>query len=56
MKPYLALIATDIRLALRQKTVIFFNYLMPFGFLFLFAQAYHAEHGGAILQVFTMVR
>ncbi|MGD1072657.1 MAG: amidohydrolase family protein [Bryobacteraceae bacterium] len=55
MKPYLALIATDIRLALRQKTVIFFNYLMPFGFLFLFAQAFHAEQGGAILQVFTMV-
>ena len=35
--------------------VIFFNYLMPFGFFFLFAQAYHAEQGGAILQVFTMV-
>jgi len=55
MKPYLALIAIDVRLAFRQKAVIFFNYLMPFGFFFLFAQAYHAEQGGAILQVFTMV-
>ena len=55
MKTYLALIHTDVRLAFRQKAVIFFNYLMPFGFLFLFAQAYHAEQGGAILRVFTMV-
>src|SRR3954447_12782234 len=55
MKAYLALIRTDVRLAFRQKAVIFFNYLMPFGFLFLFAQAYHAKQGGAILQVFTMV-
>jgi imidazolonepropionase-like amidohydrolase/ABC-type multidrug transport system permease subunit len=55
MKTYLALIQTDVRLAFRQKAVIFFNYLMPLAFLFLFAQAYHAEQGGAILQVFTMV-
>jgi imidazolonepropionase-like amidohydrolase/ABC-type multidrug transport system permease subunit len=55
MKTYLALIQTDVRLAFRQKAVIFFNYLMPFAFLFVFAQAYHAEQGGPILQVFTMV-
>ena len=55
MKAYLALIGIDIRLAFRQKTVIFFNYLMPFGFFFVFAQANHAEQGGAILQVVTMV-
>ena len=29
MKAYLALIKIDIRLAFRQKVVIFFNYLMP---------------------------
>src|SRR6266567_2162476 len=55
MKTYLALIRTDIRLAFRQKVVIFFNYLMPRTFCFVFAQSFHAEQGGAILQVITMV-
>ena len=55
MKTYLALIRNDIRLAFRQKVVIFFNYLMPLTFFFIFAQAFHAEQGGAILQVVTMV-
>jgi len=55
MKAYFALIQNDIRLAFRQKVVIFFNYLMPFMFFFIFAQSFHAEQGGAILQVFTMV-
>ena len=51
MKTYLALIRNDIRLAFRQRIVIFFNYLMPFAFFFIFAQSSHAEQGGAILQV-----
>jgi len=55
MKTYLALIRNDIRLAFRQKMVIFFNYLMPFAFFFIFAQSSHAGQGGAILQVVTMV-
>ncbi len=55
MKPYLALIRNDVRLAYRQKTVIFFNYLMPLMFFFLFAQVNHAERGGVISQVVTMV-
>jgi len=55
MKPYLALIRNDIRLAFRQKIVIFFNYLLPLAFFFIFAQSSHAEQGGAILQVVTMV-
>jgi hypothetical protein len=55
MKAYFALIQNDIRLAFRQKVVIFFNYLMPLMFFFIFAQSFHAEQGGAILQVFTMV-
>jgi imidazolonepropionase-like amidohydrolase/ABC-type multidrug transport system permease subunit len=55
MKPYLALIRNDVRLAFRQRIVIFFNYLMPLGFFFLFAQINHAERGGAIVQVITMV-
>ena len=55
MKTYLALIQNDIRLAFRQKVVIFFNYLMPLVLFFVFAQSNHAEQGGAILQILTMV-
>jgi imidazolonepropionase-like amidohydrolase/ABC-type multidrug transport system permease subunit len=55
MNAYLMLIKTDVRLAFRQRVVIFFNYLMPFTFFFVFAKAYHAEQGGAILQVVAMV-
>ena len=55
MKTYLVLIKTEIRLAFRQKTVIFFNYLMPLIFFFVFAQSSHAEQGGAITQIVTMV-
>jgi len=55
MKPYLALIRLDLRLALRQKSVIFFNYLFPFIFFITFAQIMHAERGGTITQVMTMV-
>jgi enamidase len=55
LKPYIALIRKDVRLAFRQKAVIFFNYLMPLGFFFLFAQVNHAERGGVIAQIMTMV-
>jgi imidazolonepropionase-like amidohydrolase/ABC-type multidrug transport system permease subunit len=55
LKPYIALIRNDVRLAFRQKAVIFFNYLMPLGFFFLFAQVNHAERGGVIAQIMTMV-
>ena len=55
MNAYLTLIKTDVKLAFRQKAVIFFNYLMPLAFFFVFAKAYHAEQGGAILQVVAMV-
>src|SRR5581483_10130579 len=55
MKPYVAMIRNDIRLAFRQRVVIFFNYFMPLVFFFIFAQAFHAEQGGVIMQVVTMV-
>jgi imidazolonepropionase-like amidohydrolase/ABC-type multidrug transport system permease subunit len=55
MKGYLALIRIDLKLALRQKSVIFFNYLFPLLFFFVFAQAFDAEQGGVINQVVTMV-
>jgi ABC transporter DrrB family efflux protein len=37
MKPYLAVIAMDVKLALRLRAVIFFNYLFPLIFFFTFA-------------------
>jgi imidazolonepropionase-like amidohydrolase/ABC-type multidrug transport system permease subunit len=55
MKTYIALLKTEIRLAFRQKIVIFFNYLMPLIFFFVFSQLNHAEQGGAITQVVVMV-
>jgi imidazolonepropionase-like amidohydrolase/ABC-type multidrug transport system permease subunit len=55
MKPYKALIALDLKLALRQKSVIFFNYLFPLIFFFIFGQAMHAERGAAMTVVISMV-
>ena len=55
MKPYRALIALDLKLALRQKSVIFFNYLFPLVFFFIFGQAMHAERGAAMTIVISMV-
>src|SRR5579863_8264449 len=55
MKAYLAQIAITLRLTVRDRTALFFNYLFPLIFFFSFAQMFHAERGGAIIQVFTMV-
>ena len=55
MKPYKALIALDIKLALRNRSVIFFNYLFPLTFFFIFGQAMHAERGAAMTIVISMV-
>jgi imidazolonepropionase-like amidohydrolase/ABC-type multidrug transport system permease subunit len=55
MKSYLALISLDLRLALRQKSVIFFNYLLPLVFFFIFAKAMNAERGASITKVIAMV-
>jgi len=55
MKAYLALLSLDLRLALRQKSVIFFNYLLPLLFFFIFAQAMHADRGAGITQIIPMV-
>ncbi len=55
MKSYLALIELDLRLALRQKSVLFFNYLFPFIFFITFAQILHGDRSGAMSQVLTMV-
>jgi len=52
---YLAMAAINLKLTFRDRTVIVFNYLFPLVFFFIFAQLFHAEQGGAIIQVITMV-
>jgi imidazolonepropionase-like amidohydrolase/ABC-type multidrug transport system permease subunit len=55
MKSYVALIQLDLKLALRQKSVLFFNYMFPLIFFVIFAQAMHGDRGNAMTQVLTMV-
>jgi len=55
MKAYRALIALDLRLALRQRSVLFFNYMFPLIFFVVFAQILHADRGGAMTQIVAMV-
>ena len=55
MKVYLALIRIDLKLAFRDKSVLVFNYLFPLVFFFIFAETMHAERGGTISYVVTMV-
>jgi imidazolonepropionase-like amidohydrolase/ABC-type multidrug transport system permease subunit len=55
MNAYKALIALDVKLALRNRSVLFFNYLFPLVFFFVFAQAFHAERGAAMTIVIAMV-
>jgi imidazolonepropionase-like amidohydrolase/ABC-type multidrug transport system permease subunit len=55
MKAYKALIEIDLKLALRNRSVIFFNYLFPLTFFFIFGQAMHAERGAGMTVVIAMV-
>ena len=55
MKAFLALLKIDLKLARRNRAVLFFNYLFPLIFFFAFAQMFDASKGAGILQVVTMV-
>ena len=55
MKAFLALLKIDLKLAARNRTVLFFNYFFPLMFFFIFAQMFDANQGSAILQVVAMV-
>jgi len=48
MRPYLAFFKTNLRLTLRDRSVLFFNYLFPFIFFFGFAELFHAGTGEGI--------
>jgi ABC-2 type transport system permease protein len=54
MKQYLAIIAMDIKLALRLRAVIFFNYLFPLIFFFGFATFMGRSQPGNMVYVVTM--
>lgn len=55
MKAYLELIKIDLKLALRQRTVIFFNYLFPLIFFFTFGTILHAGQSvDSVTQVIVM--
>jgi imidazolonepropionase-like amidohydrolase/ABC-type multidrug transport system permease subunit len=55
MKAYIAQIRMNLRLTMRDRTVVFFNYLFPLIFFFIFGQLMHAEQGGAVTQIVNMV-
>ena len=48
MKAYLALFKSNMRLTLRDRGVLFFNYLFPLIFFFAFAELFHAGAGAGI--------
>jgi ABC-type multidrug transport system permease subunit len=55
MKAYWALMKIDLKLALRLRTVIFFNYLFPLIFFFTFGQIMNANRNlESVTQVITM--
>jgi ABC-type multidrug transport system permease subunit len=55
MKAFLALARIDLKLALRNRSVLFFNYFFPLIFFFMFGFLMHAEQGSRIIQVVSMV-
>src|SRR3954470_873100 len=55
MKAFLALFVIDLKLALRNKSVLVFNYFFPLIFFFVFGQSYGAKQGTVVLLVMTMV-
>jgi len=55
MKAFLALLAIDLKLARRNKSVLFFNYFFPLIFFFFFGWIFHADQGANSLVIVTMV-
>lgn len=55
MKPYLSLIVIDLKLATRQRAVLFFQYLFPLLFFFIFSLAFRArQNPSEMTTVLTM--
>ena len=48
MRPYIAIFKSNMQLTLRDRSVLFFNYLFPFIFFFAFAELFHAGTGAGV--------
>src|SRR3954468_8699461 len=55
MKAFIALTRIDLKLALRNRSVLFFNYFFPLIFFFMFGFMMHAEQGSRVIQIVSMV-
>ena len=55
MKGFLALLKLDLKLASRNRAVLFFNLIVPLVFVFMLGQMMDAKQGNVILMVVTMV-
>src|SRR3954467_5241775 len=55
MKSYLTYIKTQLRLTLRDRSVMIMTYIFPLIFFFIFGQTMGASRSGAIAQVVNMV-
>ena len=55
MNAFLAFLKIDLKLAMRNRAVLFFNYLFPMMFFFVFAWAFNAKQGSTSVIVVTMV-
>ncbi|HEY7334289.1 MAG TPA: amidohydrolase family protein [Bryobacteraceae bacterium] len=54
MNGYISQIRMTLRLSMRDRAVIFFNYIFPLIFFFLFGQMFHGQEGG-ITEVVSIV-
>ncbi|MCP5117148.1 MAG: ABC transporter permease, partial [bacterium] len=55
MKSYLSLIEINLKLAFREKVVLFFNFVFPLAFFFIFGIMLDAAQGGVGVRVVSMV-
>ncbi|MEY2507892.1 MAG: hypothetical protein QOH01_2221 [Verrucomicrobiota bacterium] len=54
MKAFFALLRIDLKLALRNRSVLFFNYFFPLIFFFVFGFSMDAQQGSRIIYIMTM--
>ena len=54
MKAFLALTKIDLKLALRNRSVLFFNYFFPLIFFFVFGFSMDAQQGSRVIYIMTM--
>lgn len=54
MGAYITQIRTSLRLTMRDRTVLFFNFMFPMIFFFGFGYLMHAEQGGVVVQIVNM--